>query len=234
MDEGIAAADKAALFKTAVKEIAARHNVTPTFMAKWNADLPGSSGHIHQSLASATGENMFRSGDGAPAIMRHYIGGLAHYLPELMAMIAPTINSYKRTVPGAWAPVNATWGEDNRTTAIRSITGSPKSTRVELRLSAADMNPYLAMAASIAAGIEGVRRGIEPPPATTNAYAQPDAPLLPRDLAEATCRFRGSALAREWFGEEFVEHYASTREWEVRQYQRAVTDWELARYFESV
>lgn len=234
VDEGVAAADKAVLFKTAVKEIAARHHVTPTFMAKWNADLPGSSGHIHQSLASAAGENLFYSGNGASAAMRHYIGGLAHYVPELMAMIAPTINSYKRTVPGTWAPINATWGEDNRTTAIRSITGSPKSTRVELRLSAADMNPYLAMAASIAAGVEGVRRAIEPPPATTNAYAQPDAPPLPRDLTEASCRFRGSALAREWFGEEFVEHYASTREWEVRQYQRAVTDWELARYFESV
>ncbi len=234
VDEGVAAADKAALFKTAVKEIAARHNVTPTFMAKWNADLPGSSGHIHQSLASAAGQNLFYSADGDSLVMRRYIGGLARYLPELMAMMAPTINSYKRTVPGAWAPVNATWGEDNRTTAIRSIFGSPQSTRVELRLPAADMNPYLAMAASVAAGVEGVRQKIEPPPATANAYAQPDAPALPRDLAEATRRFRGSALARDWFGEEFVEHYACTREWEVRQYQRAVTDWELARYFESV
>ncbi|HEY1339212.1 MAG TPA: glutamine synthetase family protein, partial [Bryobacteraceae bacterium] len=235
VDEGVPAADKATLFKTAVKEIAARHSITPTFMAKWSADLPGSSGHIHQSLASVkNGDNLFHSGNGASATMRHYIGGLAHHLPEMMAMIAPTVNSYKRTVPGTWAPINATWGEDNRTTAIRSIAGSPKSTRVELRLSAADMNPYLAMAASIAAGVEGVQRAIEPQPATTNAYEQANAPSLPRDLAEATCRFRDSALARDWFGDEFVEHYARTREWEVRQYQRAVTDWELARYFESV
>jgi glutamine synthetase len=235
VDEGAAAADKATLFKTAVKEIAARHGITPTFMAKWSADLPGSSGHIHQSLASLkNGENLFYSAKGVSATMRHYVGGLAHHLPELMAMIAPSINSYKRTVPGTWAPINATWGEDNRTTAIRSISGSAKSTRVELRLSAADMNPYLAMAASIAAGVDGVQRALDPPPATTNAYEQANAPSLPHDLAEATSRFRDSALARDWFGDEFVEHYARTREWEVRQYRRAVTDWELARYFESV
>src|SRR5262249_34079109 len=118
VEEGITAADRAALFKTAVKEISARHNVTPTFMAKWNADLPGSSGHIHQSLMPAGDDrNLFHEGP----LMGHYIGGLTSYLPELMAMIGPTINSYKRTVPGTWAPVNSTWGEDNRTTAVRSI-----------------------------------------------------------------------------------------------------------------
>lgn len=235
VDDGIAAADKAALFKTAVKEIVSRHGVIPTFMAKWNPELPGSSGHIHQSLASASdGHNLFSDRNAPSSVMRHYIGGLAAYVPELMAMIAPSINSYKRTVPGTWAPINATWGEDNRTTAIRSIPGSPKSTRVELRLSAADINPYIAMAASIAAGIEGVTRKLEPPPATVNAYAAPDAPALPHDLAEATARLRQSEVARDWFGEQFVDHYACTREWEVRQYQRAVTDWELARYFESI
>ncbi len=229
VDTGLAAADKAALFKTAVKEIAARHGVTPTFMAKWNADLAGSSGHIHQSLEKE-GVNIFHDG----GAVRAYIAGLVAFMPELLAMITPCINSYKRMVPGTWAPVNATWGEDNRTTAIRYIPGSPKSARVELRLSGADMNPYLAMAASIAAGVEGIRRGLEPPPPVTNAYAARDAPPLPRDLGEAADRFRASALAREWFTPEFVDHYAATRDWEVRQYQRAVTDWELARYFESV
>jgi glutamine synthetase len=159
---------------------------------------------------------------------------LCEFLPELMAMIGPTINSYKRTVPGTWAPVNASWGEDNRTTAIRSIPGSAKSTRIELRLSAADMNPYLAMAASIAAGLEGIERKLDPPPPAINGYETADARALPRDLAGATSMFRASPMAREWFGEEFVEHYACTREWEVRQAERAVTNWELSRYFESI
>jgi glutamine synthetase len=166
--------------------------------------------------------------------MKHYIAGLVAFLPELMAMIAPTINSYKRTVPGTWAPVNATWGDDNRTTAVRSISGSPKSTRIELRLSAADMNPYLAMAASLVAGLEGVERRLDPPAPIINAYTTQGSAQLPRDLAEAALRFRNSDVARKWFGEEFVDHYAGTRDWEVRQYQRAVTDWELRRYFESI
>jgi glutamine synthetase len=233
-DEGVAAADKAALFKTAVKEIAARHGVIATFMAKWSSDLPGSSGHIHQSLISLDDHrNLFFECGSASRMMTQYIGGLCAYLPELMAMIGPTVNSYKRTVPGLWAPVNASWGIDNRTTAIRSIPGSPTSSRVELRLAAADMNPYLAMAASAAAGLEGVNRGLHPPPPATNAYDTKATPL-PRDLAEAAQQFSASSVARDWFGDEFVDHYVCTRNWEMRQYQRAVTDWELARYFESV
>jgi len=235
VDEGLAAADKAALFKTAVKEIAARHGATPTFMAKWSSEMPGSSGHIHQSVCSmATGANLFHSESGPSLEMRHYIAGLTTLIPEFMAMIAPTINSYKRTVPGTWAPVNATWGEDNRTTAVRSIPGSAKSTRIELRLSGADINPYLAMAASVAAGLEGMERKLGLPPATVNAYETKDCGALPRDLGEATREFRQSEVAKAWFGEAFVDHYAATRDWECRQYQRAVTDWELSRYFESV
>ncbi len=235
VDEGISAADKAALFKTAVKEIAGRHGAIPTFMAKWNAELPGSSGHLHQSLCSAKdGTNLFFENGGPSTLMKHYIAGLVAFLPELMPMIAPTVNSYKRTVPGTWAPVNSTWGDDNRTTAVRSISGSPKSTRIELRLSAADMNPYLAMAASLAAGLEGVERKLAPPAPIVNAYTTQGSAPLPRDLAEAALRFRNSDVARKWFGEEFVDHFAGTRDWEIRQYQRAVTDWELHRYFESV
>lgn len=235
VDEGVAAADKASLFKTAVKEIAARHGVIPAFMAKWNADLPGSSGHLHQSLCAIdTGANLFSENGGMSKSMGCYVAGLVAYLPELMAMIGPTINSYKRVVPGTWAPVNSSWGEDNRTTAVRTICGSDKSTRVELRLSAADINPYLAMAASLAAGLEGIERGLEPPPPVTNAYSSANSAALPHDLAEATTLFRESELARKWFGDQFVEHFAGTREWEVRQYRRAVTDWELSRYFESI
>lgn len=235
VDDALVAADKAALFKTAVKEIGARHGVIPTFMAKWSADLPGSSGHLHQSLCSMHGgTNLFFEPSGASPLMRHYIAGLVAYLPELMAMIAPTVNSYKRTVPGTWAPINSTWGDDNRTTAIRSIAGSPKSTRIELRLSAADINPYLAMAASLAAGLEGIERKLQPGAPVTNGYAAKTAGALPSDLFSASAKLRESQIARKWFGDEFVEHYCGTRDWEWRQYQRAVTDWELARYFESI
>jgi len=235
VDEGLAPADKAALFKTAVKEIAARHGIIPTFMAKWSPDLPGSGGHIHQSLTSLKdGKNVFYDNGRPSAVMLHFVAGLVQFLPELMAMVCPTINSYKRTVPGTWAPINSTWGDDNRTTAVRSIPGSLKSTRVELRLPGSDANPYLVMAASLAAGLEGIERRLEAPAAATNAYADPGAAALPASLAEAAARLRASSLARKWFGDEFVDHFAGTREWEVRQYQRAVTDWELARYFESV
>lgn len=230
VDRALAAADKAALFKTAVKEISARHGVMPTFMAKWSGDLPGSSGHIHQSLWNADGKNIFT---GPSETMMQYIAGLVEHLPALMAIFCPTINSYKRTVPGAWAPVNATWGVDNRTTAVRAIPGSAKSTRVELRITGADINPYLAMAAALAAGIDGIERKLVPGEATTNAYAGDAAPL-PRTLKESTALFRESAVAREWLGAAFVDHYARTREWEVRQYEKAVTNWELERYFEII
>jgi glutamine synthetase len=234
VDEGLRAADRAALFKTAVKEIAARHNLTPTFMAKWNPALPGSSGHLHQSLSrTGDGHNLFYGDEGMSETMRHYLAGLVTNLPELAAVFCPTVNSYKRTVPGAWAPVNATWGVDNRTTAVRAIPGGPKSARVELRLTGADINPYLAMAASLAAGFDGVERRLELPPPVVNAYSG-DAPPLPHSLAEAVGLFRESRLARGWLGEPFVEHYAATRDWETRQFAQAVTDWELARYFESV
>jgi glutamine synthetase len=231
VDQALAAADKAALFKTAVKEIAFKHGLIPTFMAKWNPDLPGSSGHLHQSLWDKGGQkNLF---DGMSPLMQNYIAGLVANLPELAAIFCPTINSYKRTVPGAWAPINATWGVDNRTTAVRAIPGGAKSTRVELRLTGADINPYLAMAASLAAGLDGIERELPLPAATVNAYTG-DAPPLPRTLSEATARFRQSQVARRWLGEDFVEHYAGTRDWESRQFEKAVTDWELARYFESI
>src|SRR5579872_7047380 len=236
VDEAMAAADKAALFKIAVKEIAARHSLIPTFMAKWNPDLPGSSGHLHQSLwHTGTHKNLFHASEegGMSALMRHYIAGMVANLPELAAVICPTINSYKRTVPGAWAPINATWGVDNRTTAVRAIPVGSKSTRVELRLSGADINPYLAMAASLAAGLDGIERKLELPPPSVNAYTGEAAPL-PHTLAAATRLFQESKMARRWLGDEFVDHYAATREWEVRQFDKAVTDWELARYFESV
>lgn len=236
VDQAVAAADKAALFKTAVKEIAARHNAIPTFMAKWNPDLPGSSGHLHQSLwRQWPAENLFYDdASGMSTIMRQYIAGMVHNMQDLQVLFCPTVNSYKRTVPGTWAPVNATWGIDSRTAAVRAIPGSSKSTRVELRLSGADINPYLAMAGSLAAGLDGIERQLELPEAAANAYAVKDAPPLARNLREATERFQSSAMARRWLGDAFVDHFAATREWEMRQAEKAVTDWELARYLEII
>jgi glutamine synthetase len=235
VDEGLRAADKAALFKTAVKEIAHRHGVTPCFMAKWNERLPGCSGHIHLSLWDGS-RNLFSDGAGGMTrAMEHAIAGQLALMPELTAVIAPTVNSYKRMVEGAWAPTTATWGIENRTTALRAILGSAKVTRVEYRQSAADMNPYLAMAAAVGGALWGIENALlPPPPVSGNAYQGLEASHLPRSLGDATARLRQSAAAREILGGEFVEHYARTREWEVRQFERAVTTWELERYLEAV
>jgi glutamine synthetase len=238
-DDCLRAADKAALFKTSVKQVAFHHNLMATFMAKWNASLPGSSGHLHQSLWNASGEtNVFfdPSGEGgASQTLRHYVGGQIALMPELTALISPTVNSYKRYVPGVWAPLNASWGFENRTCAIRVISGGKSSTRVEYRQSAADINPYIAMAANLAAGLHGIEKRIEPPPPVPgNAEKVPGLAELPRSLRAANRALSDSRGAREILGESFVDHYVRTRDWEVRQYEKAVTDWELDRYFESI
>ena len=231
------AADKAVLFKTAVKEICSRQGLTACFMAKWNARLPGCSGHVHQSLWSAGGERNLFSEQSAPQgmsqTMRHYLGGQLELMPEFTALYWPTINSYKRSVENTWAPVSATWGHENRTTALRAI-GGGKSTRIEFRLLGADMNPYVGMAASLASGLWGIANRIEPPaPCEGNAY-RADAPALPRNLKDAVALLRASSRAKELLGEPFVDHYLATRDWEVRQFERAVTTWELERYLELI
>jgi glutamine synthetase len=240
-DEVMSAADKAALFKVAMKQIAYEHGLAVTFMAKWNASLPGSSGHLHQSLWRH-GQNAFvddSSLDGMSKTMRHYIGGQCALIPELTALISPTVNSYKRYVPGVWAPLTATWGVENRTTALRIIGLGTPAARVEYRQSAADINPYTAMATILAAGLWGIENQIEPPTPVRGDAGEgtgEDASRkpIPRTLAEATRLLAESKAAREILGEAFVDHYVRTREWEVRQYERAVTDWELKRYFEAV
>ena len=242
-DEALAMADKAALFKTAMKELATKRGVMVTFMAKWNAELPGCSGHIHQSLWRKTGdgtkEPLFYDAadpDKLSAVARHYVGGQLALMPELTALYSPTVNSYKRYVPGVWAPLTATWGIENRTCAVRAIPGSAASTRLEYRQTAADMNPYIAMATSLAAGLWGMeRRAPPPPPAQGDAsHESAQAARLPRTLREATALLSQSVIAREILGEPFVDHYVRTRDWEARQYERAVTEWELRRYFEAV
>jgi glutamine synthetase len=234
------AADKAALFKTAMKVVAGRLGYSVTFMAKYSHELPGSSGHLHQSLWK-DGKNAFHEGAATAglgalsAVGRHYLAGQIALMPELTALLAPTINSYKRYVPGVWAPLNASWGLENRTCAIRVIPGSAKSTRLEYRQTAADINPYVAMATTLAAGLWGIEQGKEPPrPVEGDASSRPDLARLPRTLREATTWLAQSTRAREILGAPFVDHYVGTRDWECRQYERIVTEWELGRYFETV
>jgi glutamine synthetase len=233
------AADKSALFKTAVKEICARHGVVACFMAKWNARLPGCSGHLHQSLWDLSGErNAFHDPAGPSGMsdtLRHYLGGQLALMPELTALYWPTVNSYKRSVENTWAPTCATWGRENRTAAIRVIGDSAKSMRVEYRQPGADVNPFVGIATSLAAGLWGVENEVEPPPPCEgNAYQAKDAAPLPRSLKDAVGLLRRSERAREILGEGFVDHFVRTREWEVRQFERAVTTWELERYLEII
>jgi glutamine synthetase len=238
-DDALRAADKAALFKVAMKQIAFERGLSVTFMAKWNANLPGSSGHLHQSLWK-DGQNAFAApadqGGGISKTMRHYIGGQLAMLRELTALVSPTVNSYKRYVPGVWAPLTATWGFENRTTALRIVGAGTDAARVEVRQAAADINPYIAMAATLGAGLYGIENEIEPPPAVVGDAGEggPERAKLPRTLAEATQLLAESQKARQILGEGFIDHYVRTREWEVRQYERAVSDWELARYFEAI
>jgi glutamine synthetase len=154
-------------------------------------------------------------------------------MPELTAIYWPTINAYKRSVENTWAPTTATWGYENRTTAIRIISGGAKATRIEYRQTGADINPYLCMAANLAAGLWGIENQVEPPaPTSGNGYADSKAPPLPRNLRDAVRLLDASKPVRKILGDDFVDHYVATREWEVRQYERAVTSWELERYFE--
>jgi glutamine synthetase len=240
-DAALEAADKAALFKTFIKVLAQRNSMMATFMAKWSRDWPGQSGHIHLSLRSREGgKPVFHDPaqpHGMSTTMRHFVGGQQRLMPELLAMIAPTVNSYTRLIPGYWAPTDATVGVENRTCALRIIPGSAKSQRVEYRVAAADANPYVILAAALASGLAGVEQRIEPEPLVEgNAYDHkfPEALALPRTLWEAAQRLKQSKMAREWFGEAFVQHFAATREWEEREFRKHITDWELSRYFEII
>jgi glutamine synthetase len=236
--EPLEAADRAVLFKAGSKEIGHRFGILPSFMAKWSSELPGCSGHIHQSLWDLSGTTNLFQEDGAPSSMsqlfEHYVAGQLHCLPELLPMYAPTINSYKRLVEGTWAPTRANWAVDNRTTALRVIPGG-KSTRLEMRVSGSDANPYLALAAALASGLYGIENKLRLPPAITGSgYADASSAQLPSNLLEATRLFERSDMAKRYFGADFVEHFANTRHWEWRQHARAVTDWELRRYFEII
>jgi len=241
VDSAENAADKAALFKTFIKVLAQKNSLMATFMAKWSMDYPGQSGHIHLSLRHHEGaKSAFYAPDQKHCmskIQRHFLAGQQRLMPEFLCLIAPTINSYTRLIPGAWAPTDATWGVENRTTALRVIKGSEKSQRVEYRLGSADGNPYLTLAAALASGLYGIMNKWEPEPQVIgNAYEQthPAHLALPKTLWEAAQQLKNSTAARTLFGAEFVDHFAATREWEVREYRKNVSDWEMNRYFELI
>ncbi|RQO70305.1 glutamine synthetase [Pedobacter sp. KBW06] len=238
--EVLQAADQAILFKTAVKEIAYQHGIMATFMAKISEHLPGCSGHVHQSLWDQEGKhNLFYDSDAKDkmsGLMKSYIAGQLHCLPYILPMIAPTINSYKRLVEGAWAPTTLTWGIDNRTVALRALPGHVKASRLETRVVGSDTNPYLALSACLAAGLYGIKNklSLDKEATTGNGYKDLSNGILPGNLHEATLKMKGSPIAGELFGTSFVEHFTLTREWEWRQYAKVVTDWEMKRYFEII
>lgn len=234
------AGDRAVLFKTAVKEIAYKHNIMATFMAKINENLPGCGGHVHQSLWDKAGKkNLFydeKDKQKLSETAKSYIAGQLHCLPYILPMFAPTINSYKRLVEGAWAPTTLTWGIDNRTVALRVLNGSSSSCRVETRVIGADVNPYLALSACLAAGLYGIRKKLKlKQPATVgNGYQDESNGRIPFTLKDATDNMKNSPIAKELFGDAFVDHFVQTRDWEWRQHLKVVTEWEYKRYFEII
>jgi len=225
--DALAVADQAFLFKYAAKEIAIKHGLNAVFMAKPIAGQPGSSMHLHQSLVDAEGTNIFADSEGKDsAQLHHFIGGLQHYLPDLMLVFAPFVNSYRRFVPGSQAPINLQWGLDNRTTGLRIPLSGPAARRVENRIAGADANPYLALAASLAAGLAGIEEQRMPSDAIgdTNAYdLKPD---LAPTMHAAWERMAASEDARRLMGADFVRAYCAVKKLEYDHFQNEIGAWE--------
>ena len=238
--EILEAADRAFLFKTASKEIGFRHGIIPSFMAKQTKELPGCSGHIHQSIWDGDKKtNLFyepADKNQMSELFKNYLAGQIYCLPHILPMYAPTVNSYKRLVEGAWAPTTITWGIDNRTTAFRVIPAGKKATRLENRVIGSDVNPYLAMAACLASGLYGIKKNLklDLEPTMGNGYQDPGQGSISKNLIEASNAMSSSSVAEELFGRDFVNHFTKTREWEWRQFSSHVTDWEMKRYFEII
>ena len=228
-------ADRHGIMKHGMKELADKLGVSVTFMAKPHTGEAGNSCHIHLSLCDAeSGRNVFDEPDGHSDLFRWFLGGWMTHLPDFLVCYAPTINSYKRFEHESWAPTRVAWSHDNRTAGFR-IVGHGKNLRIECRIPGADCNPYLAYAAALASGLDGIERQIEPPPEFTgDAYSAAHLPSLPTSLEQAARRFRESAVARAAFGDDVVDHYAHFHEVEVAAYGASVTDWERARYFERI
>jgi glutamine synthetase len=227
--DALAAADDHAIYKNGAKEIAAQEGNSITFMAKWN-EREGNSCHIHLSVAGDDGRNVF--GDDEATFSRFLAGQLA-CLEELTLFFAPQVNSYKRFVPGSFAPTAVAWGKDNRTCSMR-VVGHGQSQRLENRLPGADVNPYLALAAMIAAGLHGIDNELELEPAFEGNAYESNKPRVPHTLYAARDLFAGSGIAREAFGQEVVDHYLNRARIELEAYESSVTDWEKYRGFERL
>jgi len=231
-------ADRHAIYKQCLKEVADQLGMSVTFMAKFSQTGAGSSCHLHLSLWR-DGENAFAGEEElgpvrGSDVFRWFLGGWIAHAPEMMPLYAPTVNSYKRYLPGSWAPTRLAWSYDNRTAGFR-VVGRGPSLRIECRIPGADCNPYLAFAAALASGLDGIANRVEPPPIYEgDVYRAGELPLVPATLREATDRFEGSALARRAFGESAVEHYTHFFRVEQEAYDRAVTDWDRKRYFERI
>jgi glutamine synthetase len=235
---GVRAADDAALLKFAVKALAARMGLRASFLAKTVPNEEGSSGHIHLSCWSGD-TNAFAPPDAQaelPQPATWAVAGILDHLPAASLLLNPTVNSYKRLVPGWFAPVNASWGLENRSTAVRAIRSSrPELCRLECRRPGADANPYLALAALVAAADDGIRRKAEPPaPVEGDAYARADLPELPGSLESALGAFREDRALRDALGERFCDYYETSRAWELKAWRETVTDWERQRYERAV
>ena len=223
-------ADRHTVFKQCLKEVADAAGMSVTFMAKFAADGAGSSCHIHCSLWR-DGKNAFA---GRSDAFRWFLGGWIAHVQDVMPFYAPTVNSYKRYVDALWAPTRLAWSNDNRTVGFR-VVGDGSSLRIECRIFGADANPYLALAVSLASGLDGIANKIEPPECFTgDVYAAKTLPRVPYTLAEAAEIFSKSSFAKKAFGDDVVEHYSHFFRTEVGAYEKAVTDWELKRYFERI
>jgi len=231
-------ADRHAVYKQCLREVAMGLGQSVTFMAKPSADQAGSSCHIHMSLLR-DGRNAFAGEEHLGPLrcnetFRHFLGGWIAHAPEVMAFYAPTVNSYKRYQAASWAPTRLAWSYDNRTAGFR-VVGAEASLRIECRIPGADCNPYLAFAASLASGLDGIENEIEPPPLFEgDVYAAEELPTVPSSLGAAVELFEASEFTRRAFGAGVVEHYAHFFRNEAADYERAVTDWERKRYFEQI
>ncbi len=235
--EALTMADRHAIIKNACKEIAWSRGKAITFLAKWNYGAAGSSSHIHQSLWSADGKApLFLDKDaehGMSALMRNYVAGLLAHASEITCFLAPYINSYKRFVAGTFAPTKAIWSSDNRTAGYRLCGAGTKGIRIECRVGGSDLNPYLAMAALLAAGISGIENKLElEEPFVGDAYGGRDIREIPKTLREATAALDGSRMLRDALGGNVVDHYVRAAQWEQEEYDRRITDWEVKRGFE--
>ncbi len=235
--EALAMADRHVVLKNGVKEIAHAQGKAVTFMAKWRYDLAGSSCHIHSSLWDAAGRTPLffdpKGEHGMSALMGHYLAGQLAHAHDITYFLAPYINSYKRFQAGTFAPTRAIWSDDNRTAGFRLCGAGGKAIRVECRIGGADLNPYLAYAALLAAGLAGIEQKLLLEPAFVgDAYRGENLREIPKTLRAATESLRRSQMLRAAFGDEVVDHYVHAAEWEQLEYDRRVTDWELRRGFE--